>query len=356
MTRPGRLLIAALALAVVLLLAWSAARRVRREQALEPVAAWVGVERGASGKADVGFLELPAGEDFTLHAVLEVRRGGRRLFFTEAERVLIEGEELGGEQVRPWEGDGLQARLLWFTVEPQSPVVRAGGEAARLRYQSNFRADWPRAWQVPGRLDAYRRRLTAGDGDLAGRFGTQRFQVRIELFGRGSSIRPEHRVTSAGADDLLAASPSFPGVVATLPGVLGPASRVFGLPQVVGELDAEPARLAARWHEEALAFTLPLLIGEMAGAAERPWKELRWRTVDPADGPAWGDGGVAPGDLVRVGNRVVVLYRDDGAVGRFDPRDLCFDYLEGATVERLEAVFAGDGLVEWASWAAGVAR
>jgi len=355
MTRPGRLLIAALALAVVILLAWPASRRVRRDLALEAVAAWVAVERGAAGQAEVGRFALPAGEDFTLHAVLEARRGGRRLFFTEAERVVIEGEELGGEQLRPWEGDGLQARVLWFTVEPRSPVVRAAEEVAQLRYQSNFRADWPRAWQVPGRLDAYRRRLTAGDGDLAGRFGTQRFQVRIELFGRGSSIRPEHRVVSAGPDDLLAAPALFPGAVATLPGVLGPASRVFGLPQVVGDLGAEPARLVARWHEEALAFTLPLLLREMAGAAQRPWQELSWRTIDLADGPAWGDGGVAPGDLVRVGNRVVVLYRDDGATGRLDGRDFCFDYLEGASVERLEAVFAGEGLVDWASWTAGVA-
>jgi hypothetical protein len=355
MTRPRRLLIAALALAIVLLLAWPASRRVRRERALEPVAAWVGVEHAVSGTAEVGLLDLPAGEDFTLHAVLEARRDGRRLFFTEAERVLIEGEELGGEQLRPWEYDGLQARVLWFTVEPQAPVVHGGDEVAQLRYRSNFRADWPRAWRVPGRLDAYRRRLTAGDEDLAGRFGTQRFQVRIELFGRGSSIRPEHRVTSAGPEDLLAAAGPFAGAVATLPGVLGPASRVFGLPQVVGELGAEPARLAARWHEEALAFTLPLLLREMAKVADRPWKELRWRVVDLADGPAWGDGGVAAGDLVRVGNRVVALYRDDGAAGRLDGRDLCFDYLDGASVERLEAVFAGEGLVEWASWTSGVA-
>jgi hypothetical protein len=70
----------------------------------------------------------------------------------------------------------------------------------------------------------------------------------------------------------------------------------------------------------------------------------------------WGKAGVAAGDLLRVGNRVVVVYRDDGTPGRLDGADLCFDYLEGPAVERLESVFSVGGLVEWASWAEGGGR
>lgn len=354
MTRRGRLLAAAVALAIVLLVVWPALRRVRKQLSVEPVAAWVAIERGASDVAEVAPSTLPAGEPFTLHAVLEARRGEQRLFFTEATRLRIAGEEIGGESVRPWQGD-LEARVLWFTVEPRRPVVRAGDGAPELLYQANFRADWPRAWRVPGRVDPYRRRLMAADATLEGAFGSQRFQVRIELFGPGSAIRPEHSQVSAGPDELLAAPAEFPGAVVTLPGVLAPASRVFGLPQVVGEMDPETTQRAARWHEDGLAFTLPLLLREMAGAVGRSWGDLDWRTIDPAEGPVWGAGGAAAGDPVRVGSRVVVLYRDEGVAGRLDERDLCFDYFEGPAVERLEEVFAEGGLVEWASWSPGEA-
>lgn len=354
MRRSGRLLTAALALAVVLLLVWPTLRRVRRERAIEPVAAWVGIERGGSGRAEVGPSTLAADEPFTLHAVLEARQGEERLFFTEARSVRIGGREIGGESVRPWRGD-LEARVLWFTVEPRAPVVRSAPDGPELHYQANFRADWPHAWRVPGRLDPYRRRLMAADRELAGRFGSQRFQVRIELFGPRSDIQPEHRVVSAGPDELLAAPTGFPGAVVTLAGVLAPASRVFGLPQVIGDLDGDGARLATRWHDEGLAFTLPLLLQEMADAAGGKWSDLAWRTVDLADGPAWAGTGVAPGDPVRVGGRVAILFRDDGVPGRLDEGDLCFDYLEGPTVARLADVFTSGGLVEWAAWAPGTA-
>lgn len=353
MTRTGKLLWAALALALVLLLVWPLLRRVRRELTLEPVAAWVGIERAGSGIAEVGFRELPAEQPFTLHAILEARRGDRRLFFTEAARVRIAGEEFGGPEVRPWHGD-LEARLLWFTVEGRSPVVRAGEDPPQLRYQANFRGDWPHAWSIPGRLEPYRRRLMAADRELEGRFGTQRYQVRIELFGPDSEIRPKDRVTSAGPDELLSAPGEFPGAAVALPGRLGPASRVFGLPQVIGPLDDEAAALVRRWQDDGLAFSLPLLLRDMAAVAGRRWEQLEWSAIDLAAGPAWGEGAVAPGDLVRVGGRIVVLYRDEGGNGALDGGDLCFDFFEGATVERLEDVFTGEGLVEWAGWSGGL--
>lgn len=352
MTRTGRLLWAAAALALLLLLAWPLLRGVEERRRLDPVTAWVAIERDGSGLAEVGSLELEAGEPFTLHAVLEAHRGSERLFFTDARKLRIAGAEIAAEDVRPWEGD-LEARVLWFTVEAQSPVVRWEGEEPALRFQANFRSDWPRAWHAPGRVEPYRRRLMAADEELEGRFGTQHYQVRIELFGPQSEIRPLHRVVSAGPEDLLAAPGSFPGVTVRLPGALGPASAVFGLPQVVGDLDGPALERVRRWQEDGLAFSLPAVLRDTAQGSGGAWEDLSWSPVDLATGPSWGDGGVAPGDLIRVGGRVVVLYRDDGAPGVLDGRDLCFDYHEGATVERLATVFTGEGLVEWGDWGVG---
>ena len=61
----------------------------------------------------------------------------------------------------------------------------------------------------------------------------------------------------------------------------------------------------------------------------------------------WGGEGMASGDLLRAGERLVVLYEDRGTFGVLDAADLCFDFFKGAAVRRLDEVFSGDGLLEW---------
>ena len=53
---------------------------------------------------------------------------------------------------------------------------------------------------------------------------------------------------------------------------------------------------------------------------------------------------VTPGDLVRVGDRIVVLYSDRGEPGVVDYDDLCFDFVQGAEVRSLGDVFGSDDL------------
>ena len=69
--------------------------------------------------------------------------------------------------------------------------------------------------------------------------------------------------------------------------------------------------------------------------------------VDLAGGPRWGPTGVSPGDLLRVGERIVVLVEDLGTPEQLDYSDLCFDYFRGAKIKPLREVFVGEGLVEW---------
>ena len=52
--------------------------------------------------------------------------------------------------------------------------------------------------------------------------------------------------------------------------------------------------------------------------------------------------------MLRVGDRVVVLWRDAGNDGVLSYDDLAFDYVHGASVRALGEVFSGDGEVELA--------
>ena len=62
----------------------------------------------------------------------------------------------------------------------------------------------------------------------------------------------------------------------------------------------------------------------------------------------WGAEGAVGGDLLRVGNRWVVLLQDRGLEGFLDRDDLCLDFDRGARMRLVGEVFTGDGLVEWA--------
>ena len=137
-----------------------------------------------------------------------------------------------------------------------------------------------------------------------------------------------------------------PAVVATLPGVAGPATAVFGLTEIeppAGAPDALRADLLELTRRR-LAFGRVQLLAALLEARRPPLGGLEWRPLDLAGGAAWGED-VAAGDLLRVGARVVVLDRDadastPGTPGVLDPDDLCLDYARGAAARRLGDVFA----------------
>ena len=181
-------------------------------------------------------------------------------------------------------------------------------------------------------------------------FGSQRFHVRIEFFGQAGAIVPRLRMRSPGAAEVEAQSERFAAVTARLAAPLGAASAVFGLPQVeVAEgADAAPAAAVVEFWRRGLAFSRLGVLRALLDGAGRSWEELDWRAVDLEQGPRWGVGGAAPGDILRVGERFVVLVRDEGRRGWLDDGDLGFDFDKGAVLRRLEEVFTGEGLVDWA--------
>ncbi len=139
-------------------------------------------------------------------------------------------------------------------------------------------------------------------------------------------------------------------VTARLDGALATPSAVFGVPQLELGDDAEPAlaeRVGELWRRR-LAFSRVRLLRELLDRSGRSWEELSWRAVDLGEGPVWGAGGAAAGDLLRVGERFVVLVADEGEPGRLDDGDLGFDFDRGAVLRRLGEIYTGEGLVEWA--------
>ena len=324
----------------------------------ELVAAHAAVQPEGTEAAVVGPVEIEAGRAFTLHAVLEARgRNGETLYYTEAPALELGGERVPAEALRSW--DRRQAvRVFWFTVEGFTPYVRleAAEQLDRFHFTEFFRPEWPSEWSVQGRLEPrFSDSLERDAVELEDRsFGTQRFQVRIELFEDEDDVTAEARYTSAGGEALPEEVETFPAVYSALPGPAGPASLAFGLSQIEPPAGAGSELLGplADLTRRRILFSRAPLLREVMAAAGTTSGELSWETVDLAAGPAWGEGGarsgVGTGDLLRAGARVVVLYRDRGTAGVLDRDDLCFDYEQGAAVRPLSEVFAGGGLVELA--------
>jgi hypothetical protein len=301
---------------------------------------------------------LAGGTPFTLHAVLEARAlGGGTVYFTDAPRLEIRGEEVPAEALRRWTKSE-ELRILWFTVEGLTPYFELS-EAAELEnfeFREFYRPEWPRTWSIPGELAPFADKYDpqALEAQLPS-FGTQRYHLRLEFFGPASEITPRLRLQSPGADKLPDDETDFPTVVVSLPDVLAAPSRVFGLTQIE-MLSPDLASVADRltsWSAKQLAFSRLTVIKEMLSGAGVTYDDLDWREVDLESGPGWGGEGVSAGDFLRVGNRLVVLVEDLGEPAVLDYQDLCFDYHKGAKVQPLREVFAGKGLVEWAPLPAG---
>ena len=367
-------------LLVAVLLLWP---RVQEELAPDPETAWVAIQPEGSGEAVVGTVELEAGTAFQLHAVLESRaRDGSPVYYTEAPALRLPDGPVSAESLRRWTRPQ-EIKVLWFTVEGAIPYLELepGETLERFRMTEFLRPDWPRSWTVPGSLDpANDDPLVRSGARRDNPFGTQRFHVRVELYGRESRIVPEERYRSWDAGEVREHGDAFPTVVASLPGAIGPASSLFGLTQIdpppetekrledgAGE-GAEGAEAAAEMlrgvrelTRRRLAFSRLTALRTVISGAGRTIGELEWRRISLDAGLPWStpdggsDGGaaaeadIAAGDLLRVGDRMVILYRDQGRTGVLDRDDLCFDYALGAAVRALGDIFVGGGQVELAS-------
>lgn len=322
--------------------------RAERLRAPTLSAAWVGVEVGGDGVARTGDIEMVAGQDFRLHAVLatEPRRGdeaGDPVYYSAAPQVEIDGRRF--EALPPERIGGLGwVRMLWFSVEHGVPFreLEEAADVERFAYEPFFRPEWGSAWSIDGTLDAHFDGWLENDGpDIDRDFGTLRYQVWVEAAIDEDALVPDQRVKSP-------APPDGTRLEARLPGALGTPSAVFGLPGIHREGDGWDSSAVARLqqlYDDRLAFSQVSVLRDILAAGGVTWEDLTWELA-PLDGStAWGapgEGLPAPGDLVHVGDRWAVLFADsaaEGAAGMLDGADLCLDFDAGATVRRLDRIF-----------------
>lgn len=326
-------------------------------------AAWVAIEVGGDGVAKIGeAIELEAGVEFRLHAVIEAEVvGGATIYYTEAPALEISGVAVDPKRLRPWRRSS-EARVRWFTVEGHPPYIELASPADLERFALSdiYRADWPLAWSVPGILRPARR----GSGEVAttreryrgaDTFGTQRYLVSLEIYRVTDELFPSQTLRSPGPEAFPDALDTIATVRRILPEPLVAASRIFGLTQMevtAGPNAQELQRQVAELSRRGLAWSRVTLLRDHLEAVERRLGDLEFRDVDLAEeNPRWGED-VAPGDLLRAGDRFVILLEDagsDGQPGRLDHSDLCLDFALGASVRPLSEVFSGDGVLELAT-------
>ena len=324
--------------------------RTSEELRPELVTAHVAIQSDTADVARVGPVETATGTPFRLFAVVKATDWkGRQIFYTDAEALEVDGRLIEEDQVRAWDRRE-KVRVLWFTVEGAPPYSEVADFEAleRSRYREVFQADWPQAWTVPGRIAPMVENYLPGHEDRAEpvRFGTQRFHVRIEVFGADSDLLPSKRLRSLGVSDLESGAEGFPTLTAMLEWPLESVSRVFGLPQIEpaeGAGEEIVAALAER-TKDGLVFSRVPLLRKWLAVLGVGWEDLGWHSIELTGEALW-----RPGGVVRAGSKVAFTYLDRGVQGRLDRSDLCLDFDRGATVRPLDEVFVGEGLVEFAS-------
>ena len=353
MSTERKILLIVLAAVGGLLILLFSSEIVEQEVGPKPVAAWVAIEVADSGVARSGRVEVASGTPFQLHAVLQAETfSGKTIYFTEAKRLVLDGVEIPADALRQWEGAD-EPRILWFTVEGYTPFleVESTDKLQGLHIINNFRADWPRSWSIPGDLKPRAERaLKTGPIDGIARFGIQRFHVRVELFGPKSQIAPRLRLQSLSAADLPQQVDEIATVVSSISGPLSGPSSVYGLTQIE-PLEVSPPEVLqelAGWYERDLTFTRLAVLREHLDRMGVEFRDLEWISVELGVDQPWGAEGAVEGDLLRVGNRWVVLLQDRGTPNLLDRDDLCLDFDKGARIRLVGEVFTGDGLVEWA--------
>lgn len=327
---------------------------VRRELAPRLISALVAIQVENEALAEVGPVEIDAGQAFTIHAVLVAEnRKGETIYYTEAPALLIDGVRVAPDRLQRWAGR--EMRILWFTVEGFRPFLEPSSlqDVETFQWQESFRPDWGRGWVAVGSVSPSNDNL-ARTSEVGAElpFGTARYHVRIEEYRHSGDSTPIARYRSPGAAELVDNPASLGGVVSRLPGGLASVSEVFGMVHFETGAESSPELLQEfrTLYARGLGFSRLLVLNRVLADHDLTLPEVRWTTVEIQEGHEWAR--VGTGDLLRSGERVVVLFEDRGVPGRLDYQDLCFDFFENAAVRPLGEVFKSGGVVGWADLSA----
>jgi len=331
---------------LLVLIALRFAPKIENPLRPKPTTAYVALLAEGESVASDGRHELDADRSFRLFAVLEARTfGGGSIYYTEAPALRLGGREIPAASLRPWPEDRT-ARVRWLTVEGSAPylAVREGADLDRFRLVETYHAEWGTNWSARGVVEPRLGRLDANTANGRAGFGTQRFAARVEIYPNQEALTPSERWSSAHPEALLDGSDLGTSVVASLPSPLKAISGAFGRTRIElpGEVDGELRRRAEALTAEEIAYFGPALLARHLRESERAPEALEFRTVELGpDGPRWGVD-VAPGDLIGVGDRQLVLWRDEGVEGHLDPADVAADAYRGLRLLRIDEVFLGE--------------
>lgn len=312
----------------------------------EPRAAHVAIQLDGEEVASDGLREIEAGRSFRLYAVLEAETLTRgTIYFSEARALRLGGVEIPADAIRPWPG-GRPARVRWQTVEPFAPylAVAAGTDLDRFHLAESYHPEWGTGWTAGGIVDPRIVQLDRGSELRPLPFGTQRFEARIELYENEDALTPAERWSSPGPEAMLSAPERASGVIARLPEPLAQVSGAFGRLRLdpADELAAAEEERVVRLVDAGFAYLAPGLLAAHLEESGLDPGELAFETVELGpSGPTWG-AEVETGDLLGAGDRMLILWRDEGIRGRLDPDDLAFDLHRGLRIDRVGQVFLGD--------------
>jgi len=249
--------------------------------------------------------------------------------------LVIDGRQVRHIESDDWPDEGRLVRAFWFSIESSIRGGRLTADDAgdRLRYRTYLAPEMGRGLRATG-LPVTHNDDHIGDGaeGVGESSGTVRLYARAEVVENEKAIQPLSAATTLGVEHLL--DSQFPAVFRTADfgeGVSETAGELFGLPGFEPEddppgtwnevtvaafgrrfTDLVADRIAvSSWTLAAVAVTgEPVLdpdtltpLGEVTEADDqvtRRGRTLSWRTE------------IRRGDLLRSGDRWIVLLEDDG--------------------------------------------
>jgi hypothetical protein len=306
----------------------------KRHEANRPALAEIRVVSATSN--DPVFREGPrtvaADERVQLAVALRLTyRDGSSKWLAAVEELEIDGRTTEHVITTRWPEEDREARVFWFTLE--APVLggRAGPDdiSEKLAYRSFLAQELGNHWLVDGDPEHHADDLVnLGGGAVTVNAGTYRPYVRVEVSGRSKDAERQ-AATSLGPEQvdnprMVRISRQLPHEIGLNP-VAGELFRLPGLEPIEG-FDEDLTELARqRLATSSWTFASYAVFGEETSSPsnlQRLWSG-RWngKRMAPGSNPPRWDGGVRTGDLLRQGERWLVLVSDDGN-GTLSARDL----------------------------------
>jgi hypothetical protein len=298
-------------------------------------AAWVVSKTGGEAAATTDPKFIVEGDDITLYAVA---RGGKKgskdtYYFTEAPALVIDGEAVPADRIRPWQPSWGDIRVFWYKVEPEGSAFPEIASLEEIPYRHSFCTGWGSTWShsvdVTPDYKPYHK----------DNVGTMRYKVKFVLYWGDNQVNPFRKADSPGLETVTGAGIGSAVHRVTVAGTdpdTGIYRAFFNLPYLKepwpspSAADHPAARfiaagcrdfiIAARRlaGEEGLAFTPEggldrygrRIFTDLQLYADRSYREKR----APGRKIPFGPGGVLPGDLLVLGDMAGVIVRDEGGM------------------------------------------